>query len=102
MKRLSLAVMMCFGYINVAYADFLGIGRFWEDVKRETTNVLQPVEKAVRKTGEDIGREGGKAWEDIKRETTKGLNSVTFSINANYRQEFKGDGKVETEFKINS
>jgi hypothetical protein len=50
MKRLSLAVMMCFGFgcVNVAYADFLGIGRFWEDVKRETTNVLQPVEKKIR------------------------------------------------------
>ncbi|MDR1244814.1 MAG: hypothetical protein LBJ98_02420 [Endomicrobium sp.] len=50
MKRLYLAVMMCFslGCINVVHADFLGIGRFWEDVKRETTNVLQPVEKKIR------------------------------------------------------
>ena len=77
MKKLVLAVMFCFslGCINVVHADFLGIGRFWEDVKRETTNALQPAEKAIRKAGEDIGREGGKAWEDIKREATNAANS---------------------------
>jgi hypothetical protein len=33
---------------------FLGIGRAWEDVKRETTNVLQPVEKLVNRNKKEI------------------------------------------------
>lgn len=50
MKKFVLAVMVYFslGCLNVVHADFLGIGRFWEDVKREATNVLQPVEKKIR------------------------------------------------------
>lgn len=103
MKKIVLAVMVCFslGCINVAYADFLGIGRFWEDVKRETTNALQPAEKAIRKAGEDIGREGGKAWENVKRETTNALKNVRFSINSNYEKEFNGEGNLETKVEIN-
>ena len=49
MKKLVLAVMFCFslGCINVVHADFLGIGRFWEDVKRETTNALKNVRFSI-------------------------------------------------------
>jgi hypothetical protein len=63
MKRLALVLMLTFGFncvcVSGAHAMWKSIGRFWEDVKRETTNAAHNTEKTV-----------GKAWEDIKRETT--------------------------------
>lgn len=66
MKKLILVVVLfCSFGVGSAYADFLGIGRFWEDVKRETT-------KAAHNTGNTIE----KAWEDTKRETTNVLQPI--------------------------
>lgn len=60
MKKVAFAVALIFAFgVGSAYADFLGIGRFWEDVKREATNAAHNTEKTI-----------GKAWEDTKREAT--------------------------------
>jgi hypothetical protein len=97
MKKLILAVALCSSLgVGVACADIWGnigraVGKAWEDVKRESTNVAHNTEKTV-----------SKAWEDIKRESTKGLKNVTFSFNSDYSQEIKGDGRVNTEIKISN
>jgi hypothetical protein len=63
MKKLVLAVVLCcFFGVSSAFADFLGIGKFWEKVKEETTNVLQPVEKAINRAIKNMQEE-----EDFKR-----------------------------------
>lgn len=65
MKKVAFAVALIFAFgVGSAYADFLGIGRFWEDVKREATNAAHNTEKTI-----------GKAWEDTKREATNAANS---------------------------
>ena len=94
MKKVAFAVALIFAFgVGVASADIwknIGrtVGKAWEDVKRETTNVAHNSEKTI-----------GKAWEDIKRETTNALKNVTFS--SNYNREINGDGNVKTEFKVN-
>jgi hypothetical protein len=60
--------MLSFGFncvcVNGAHAMFKAIGRFWEDVKRETTKAAHNTEKEV-----------GKAWEDVKREATNAAHN---------------------------
>jgi hypothetical protein len=59
MKKIVLVVVLCctFG-VGIASADIWGnIGKAWEDVKRESTNVAHNTDKTV-----------SKAWEDTKRE----------------------------------
>jgi hypothetical protein len=97
MKKIVLAVTLCctFG-VGIASADIWGnigraVGKAWEDVKRESTNVAHNTEKTV-----------SKAWEDTKGETTKGLKNVTFLFNSDCRQEINGDGQVNTEFEISN
>jgi O-succinylbenzoate synthase len=51
--------MLTFGFNCGAHAMWKTIGRFWEDVKRETTNAAHNTEKAI-----------AIAWEDTKREAT--------------------------------
>ena len=57
MKRLVLTVLLCGLICNGTAHAGNGIGKAWEDVRRESTN-------AAHGPGETIGR----AWEEIRKE----------------------------------
>ncbi|MDR2251263.1 MAG: hypothetical protein LBD98_00235 [Endomicrobium sp.] len=66
MKKFILAVaLFCSFGVGSAFADFLGIGRAWENIKRETTRFAH-----------DVGRETGDVWENVKRETTNAFDTA--------------------------
>ena len=81
MKKVALAVALCCSLgVGVASADIwknIGktIGKAWEDVKRETTNVAHNSEKTI-----------GKAWEDIKKETTNVVQPIEKACNRNKKE----------------
>jgi hypothetical protein len=55
---------------------FKVLGRFWEDVKRETTKAAHNTEKAVGKAWEDTKRESTRFAHDVERETTRFAGDV--------------------------
>jgi hypothetical protein len=64
MKKMVLTIMLCcFFGVGIVSADVWSnigrtIGRAWEDIKRESTNVLQPVEKTINKALKEISNVG--------------------------------------------
>lgn len=48
-----------FGCVNVVHADFLGIGRFWEDVKRQATRFARDVDRDTRRAARAVAEVAG-------------------------------------------